>query len=146
MKRSVRLISPPASSTAVEAVMRGNKKRDTRPELAVRRLIHSLGYRYRLYAKELPGKPDIVFRKRRKAIFVHGCFWHQHQSAECLLQSHPKSNVHYWKPKLTRNRERDRENIALLKDMNWKSLIIWECETKDVHRLARRIRSFLEKV
>src|ERR1700675_4657801 len=142
-RRQSRLISPPTSSPAVAAVMRANKKRDSAPELIVRRLLHSLGYRYRLHARDLPGSPDIVFRGRHRAIFVHGCFWHQHQDARCPLRTHPKSNTHYWKPKLLRNRARDRANERALADMGWQLRTIWECELLDLRPLKQTLERFL---
>lgn len=114
-----------------------------KPELLVRRLVHGLGYRYRLHAKDLPGKPDLVFRSKRKIIFVHGCFWHAHDREGCLDGRRPKSNVSYWNPKLTRNKERDAEHVASLKAEGWKVLIIWECETELEGLLKRRLRQFL---
>lgn len=126
--------------------MKANKKRHSKPELLVRRMLHSLGYRYRLYARDIPGNPDIVFHRRRKVIFVHGCFWHQHQDARCPLQTHPKSNVHYWKPKLLRNRQRDRINQKRIIAMGWDLLIVWECELVDAPSLRRRLKHFLSKL
>ena len=113
----------------------------TGPEKTVRRLVYALGHRYRLHGKHLPGKPDLVFGPRRKAIFVHGCFWHQHQG--CADGRLPQSNSGYWHPKLTRNVARDAEHLAALRAAGWKTLIVWECETKDVRRLAARIKRFL---
>ena len=122
--------------------MRAVKGRDTGPEMVVRRLIHSMGHRYRLHGRDLPGKPDLVFRPRRKAIFVHGCFWHQH---DCPRGARlPKSNRGYWLPKLRRNRERDAEHRARLADMGWKTLVVWECEIGDRDALACRIAAFLD--
>lgn len=138
-----KLISPPATSSAVAAVMRANKKRDTGPEMIVRRFLFSRGYRYRVHACELPGHPDIVFATRRKVIFVHGCFWHQHKSADCPLYSHPRSNLDYWKPKLRRNRERDVRNEAALHKLGWQIMVVWECEIKDISRLAKHLEKFL---
>jgi len=123
--------------------MRGNKASDTRPEMAVRRLLHALGYRYRLHAKELPGKPDIVFWGRRQAIFVHGCFWHQHADPSCTLRSKPKTNREYWDAKLRRNVERDEENRRRLSELGWKAMIIWECEAGRPDRLRHRLEHFL---
>lgn len=122
-------------------IMRAVKGKDTGPEMLVRRLTHGLGYRYRLHAKELPGKPDMAFRPRKKVIFMHGCFWHGHQ---CKRGDRtPKNNRTYWKKKISRNRERDRENMEALRRQGWRALVVWECETKDVKQLAERIRSFL---
>ena len=122
-------------------IMRAVKGKDTGPEMLVRRLTHGLGYRYRLHAKELPGKPDMAFRPRKKVIFMHGCFWHGHQ---CKRGDRtPKNNRTYWKKKISRNRERDRENMEALRHQGWRALVVWECETKDVEQLAEHIRSFL---
>jgi len=145
MGRPRPLIVPAASSPAVAAVMKANKKRDTGPERAVRKLLHTLGYRYRLHAPDLPGSPDIVFRSRRKVIFVHGCFWHQHRDSRCTLQSHPKTNIHYWKPKLLKNCARDRANERAITQMGWQSLTVWECEVKDSYALQKRLANFLAK-
>ena len=123
--------------------MRAVKGRDTGPEMTVRRLAHGMGYRYRLYRKDLPGKPDLVFPARRKVIFVHGCFWHQHA---CKRGSRsPKSSRDYWIPKLKRNKQRDARNQKLLREMGWDVLVIWECEMKDRDALGKRIAAFLEE-
>lgn len=114
--------------------------KNTGPEMSVRRLLHSLGYRYRLHRKELPGSPDIVFSSRRKAIFVHGCFWHAHG---CTKGKAPKSRLDYWAPKLDANKTRDAANVAKLNDMGWKVLTLWECELSD-SLLPSRLTSFLE--
>jgi DNA mismatch endonuclease (patch repair protein) len=144
MARQRALVSPSASSPAVSAVMRGNKKRDTGPELIVRKLLHALGYRYRLQARDLPGNPDIVFPERQRVIFVHGCFWHQHQAARCPLTSHPRSNMHYWRPKLLRNRQRDRAHEREIAKMGWKSLVVWECELSKLGPVKRKLTLFLD--
>ena len=117
--------------------------RDTKLEMLVRQLTHRMGYRYRLQGKDLPGKPDIIFRPRRKAIFVHGCFWHRHP--KCKLARLPKSHLDFWAPKLEGNRERDLRNQESLKAMGWRFLIIWECETGEKSELSERIRSFLSE-
>lgn len=119
------------------------QSKDTKPELIVRRLVHSLGFRYRLHARDLPGKPDLVFRTRRKVIFVQGCFWHLHPDAKCLDARKPKSNTGYWGPKLSRNVARDAQHQSSLKLAGWKVLIIWECETKKRAPLERRLIKFL---
>ena len=117
------------------------RSRHTKPELAVRSLVHGMGYRYRLHAKDLPGHPDLTFKSRRKVIFVHGCFWHLHHNCpKCRL---PKSNRDYWKAKLKRNQARDGENVATLAASGWESLTVWECETADEHSLKKRLRTFL---
>lgn len=117
--------------------------RDTGPELTVRRLVHSLGYRYRLHGASLPGRPDLVFAKRHCVIFVHGCFWHRHAAPECKLARLPKSRLEFWEPKLERNRQRDKTNEEKLKSLGWGYLTIWECELKDSSSLQKRIRAFL---
>ena len=121
-------------------IMSRIQRKDTKPEMIVRRLVHRLGYRYRLHRQDLPGSPDLVFPGRRKIIFVHGCFWHQHN---CARGSHPSSNLDYWSPKLERNTERDRKNISDLTKAGWSILIVWECETKALENLALRIKEFL---
>ena len=116
-----------------------------KPEMLVRSLVHGMGYRYRLHAKDLPGKPDLVFRSRKKVIFVHGCFWHQHARAACKDGRAPKSNLGYWAGKLARNVERDAENLDGLTAMGWKTLIVWECDVlKGGAAIAIRIRRFLD--
>lgn len=102
--------------------------RDTKPELKVRRALHAAGLRYRLHAKELPGRPDIVFRPCKLAIFVHGCFWHRHEDPRCKLARLPKSRRDFWEPKLRGNRERDLRNQAELRRTGWKVLVVWECQ------------------
>ena len=139
------LFPPSPTSTAASAVMRANRSRDTKPELAVRRLLFSQGYRFRIHLKTLPGKPDIVFTRRKKAVFVNGCFWHQHPSPTCPLRSRPKSNTIYWTAKLDRNLERDRINEIRLSDLGWQTLTIWECELSDLDQLSDRLTTFLGK-
>ncbi|MDR8079506.1 very short patch repair endonuclease [Burkholderia cenocepacia] len=118
------------------------KGRNTKPELIVRSLIHRMGYRYRLHGKGLPGRPDLVFSKRRKVIFVHGCFWHRHEG--CRLARLPKSRLDFWRPKLEANAERDKEVERQLSALGWKVLTIWECEVKDEVVLTLRVRAFLD--
>ena len=110
-------------------IMRGVKQKDTRPEIRVRKMLHSLGYRFRLHRKDLPGRPDIVLPRYQTVIMVHGCFWHQHE--ECPEGRLPTSNTNYWTQKLKRNIERDAEVNKVLHDLGWKVGIIWECETRD---------------
>ncbi len=121
--------------------MRRIRKKNTKPEMAVRRLAHRMGYRYRLHRRDLPGTPDIVFPRLRKAIFVHGCFWHQHACP--LGAKKPSANPDYWLPKLARNVERDAEARAKLAAMGWEVLVIWECETRAPARLPPLLKSFL---
>lgn len=138
--RMVRLdtLSPKERSERMSRV----RGRDTKPEMKVRRLIHGMGYRYRLHAKDLPGTPDIVFRKHQKAIFVHGCFWHRHK--DCKLARLPKSRTDFWIPKLEGNRRRDEINQKMLGYKGWQFIIVWECELKDAQSLIRKIRAFLD--
>lgn len=124
--------------------MRAIRSAGTKPEMAVRRLAHGMGYRYRLHGKKLPGKPDLVFTSRRKVIFVHGCFWHQHPKAGCSDARPPRSNPDYWLPKLARNKERDRNAQAELKKLGWSVCVIWECQTRNIPALRRRLKEFLE--
>jgi DNA mismatch endonuclease (patch repair protein) len=121
--------------------MRAVKGRDTSPELLVRRLAHSLGYRFRLHRSDLPGKPDLVFPGRRKAIFVHGCFWHGHDCARGARV--PKENRAYWIEKIERNRRRDKRNLEALTDQGWAAMILWECELRDLQTLQERLIEFL---
>lgn len=121
------------------------KSKGMKPEMAVRKLVYSLGYRYRLHSPDLPGKPDLAFRNRRKVIFVHGCFWHQHDNKKCLDGRRPKSNIGYWNPKLEGNVARDKRNRAALKKAGWDVLVIWDCETQSPH-LKSRIDKFLGPV
>lgn len=118
------------------------RSRDTVPEMLVRRLTHALGYRYRLHGKDLPGKPDLVFRSRRKVIFVHGCFWHRHSG--CALARLPKSREDFWLPKLEANRQRDLETESALQVKGWAVLTIWECELGDIDKLRNKIKEFLD--
>ena len=119
------------------------RSKDTKPELRVRRLVNSLGFRYRLQARDLPGRPDLVIRSRRKVIFVHGCFWHRHN---CKMGNRtPKTRVGFWLEKLEGNARRDTEVMRQLRNDGWAVLVIWECETKPsrLDRLASRIIAFL---
>lgn len=124
------------------AVMRQVRDKNTKAELRVRRLIHSMGYRYRLHVKTLPGNPDLVFKSRHKVIFIHGCFWHLHDG--CRGNRVPSSRREYWVPKLEGNKKRDLESQSKLQEMGWQVLVIWECELKDIESLAPRINTFLE--
>jgi DNA mismatch endonuclease (patch repair protein) len=128
------------SSEQRSQLMSRIRGRDTKPELVVRRVAHALGYRYRLHRASLPGCPDLVFGPRRKAVFVHGCFWHQH---DCKRGTQPKGNGDFWRAKLARNRERDIEAIRSLELLGWSVLVVWECQTRDKGRLAERLATFL---
>lgn len=118
------------------------RSRDTKPELAVRKLLFAMGYRYRLHDGNLPGKPDMVFPVRRKIIFVHGCFWHRH--ANCSLARLPKSRKAFWLAKLEGNRLRDGRVRAALRRDGWSVATVWECQLSDRDRLARRLRRFMD--
>lgn len=122
--------------------MRRIRKTDTKPELAVRRAAHRLGYRFRLHRRDLPGTPDLVFPRLRKVILVHGCFWHQHPG--CRLARTPKSRPDYWLPKLRRNQQRDGETRQALDRLGWKVLVIWECQVTTEEAAAEIIAPFLE--
>lgn len=122
-------------------VMSKIRGKNTRPEMVVRRLVFSLGLRYRLHRRDLPGTPDMVFAKRRKVIFVHGCYWHRH--AGCKFARLPKSHLDFWLPKLQSNVERDARNIIALEQSGWRVLTLWECELSDIGRLRKRICEFL---
>jgi DNA mismatch endonuclease (patch repair protein) len=123
-------------------IMARVRSKNMRPELMVRKLVFGMGYRYRLHIRELPGCPDLVFRPRRKVIFVHGCFWHRH--ANCALARLPKSRLDFWEPKLEGNRVRDEKNRRSLKQEGWDVLTVWECQIQDAAGLERRIRRFLD--
>lgn len=115
--------------------------KDTKPELLVRKLLHGMGYRYRLHRRDLPGTPDICFPGRRKVVFVHGCFWHRHDG--CKRATTPSTRKSYWEQKFDRNVVRDRRNLADLAHLGWKTLVVWECETADLPTLAERLKKFL---
>jgi DNA mismatch endonuclease (patch repair protein) len=121
--------------------MRRIRKADTRPELIVRRLVHGMGFRYRLHDARLPGSPDIVLRRHRKVILVHGCFWHRHDCPDG--RKLPRSRPEYWVPKLERNKRRDEAAEAKLREMGWGVLVVWECETNSGNQLQGKLRSFL---
>ena len=116
--------------------------KNTKPELIVRKLVHGMGYRYRLHVTGLPGKPDLVFSKYKTVVFVHGCFWHRHPDAGCKLARLPKSRVNFWETKLENNFKRDLLQRAELEKMGWKVFVIWECEIKDTNFLKSRIKAF----
>lgn len=132
----------PASTRS--RIMRSIRSKDTAPERTVRKALFADGYRYRLHSAKLPGKPDLVFPCRKKVIFIHGCFWHQHTDSRCTIAGKPTSNTSYWGPKLKRNIVRDIENEATLKAMGWKVRIAWECELEnDLKRTLSTLRKFL---
>lgn len=122
-------------------IMRAVKSVDTAPEMLVRRMAHSLGFRFRLHRKDLPGSPDLVFPRLRKVVFVHGCFWHGH---DCARGSRaPQSNAEYWSGKISRNAARDAASIASLREQGWRAAVIWECELKAPGKIRRRLARFL---
>ncbi len=124
--------------------MKRIRSTETRPELHVRKLVRNLGYSgYRLHRKDLPGKPDIAFIGRRKAIFVHGCFWHQHPDPGCLDGRLPKSRQEYWLPKLERNQKWDAAAFKQLVEAGWTVLVIWECDLRREAELTKKIQKFL---
>lgn len=116
------------------------RDKNTKPELLVRRLAHASGYRFRLHRRDLPGSPDLVFSSRRKVVFVHGCFWHDHA---CRAHKRHKVTAGYWSDKLSTNVERDRRKQEALDKLGWETLVIWECETRDCEMLARTLLAFL---
>lgn len=123
------------------ANMRQIRSENTAPELLLRRMLHHLGYRFRLHRKDLPGKPDLVFPSRGKVIFVHGCFWHQHSG--CKEGRVPQSRREYWEPKLSRNQKRDAASQISLEEQGWRFLVVWECDLKDAAGALRTVKRFL---
>ena len=117
--------------------------RDTAPELAVRRIAHRMGLRFRLHRKDLPGRPDLVFPKHRLVVFVHGCFWHRHE--ECKYAYTPKSRIGFWAKKFASNVARDARQEAALKALGWQVLVIWECETKDEVAVERKLATIIHR-
>jgi DNA mismatch endonuclease, patch repair protein len=137
-------------STSVDSITKEKRSwvmsrvggKNTGPEMVVRRIVHAMGYRYRLHQAKLPGKPDLVFAGRRAVIFVHGCFWHRHD--DCKLARMPKSRLEFWGPKLKANKIRDARKIEELKSAGWRVLVVWECELVDTEGLRSRLAGFLE--
>ena len=127
----------PDQRSALMARIRGV---DTKPEMSVRRALHACGYRFRLHGRGLPGRPDIVFKKRKRAVFIHGCFWHRHG---CKRTTHPKSRQDYWEDKFAKNVARDQRNTALLADDGWHVFVAWECEVDTDETLLQRLMEFL---
>ncbi len=133
-------LSPEARSERMSRV----RGKDTKPEMAVRRMVHAMGYRYRLHRRDLPGIPDLVFRPLKKVIFVHGCFWHRHPDPKCKLARMPKSRLDFWRPKLEGNRLRDEAVQADLQGLGWRVMVVWECKIGHKEQLENDIRKFLE--
>jgi DNA mismatch endonuclease (patch repair protein) len=125
-------------------IMARIRSKDSLPEFIVRRLVHGMGYRYRLHGRSLPGKPDLVFPGRRKVIFVHGCWWHRHSCRQG--QSVAKTNTAFWAKKMDENIARDRRAIRALKKIGWTVLVVWECQTRQPEHLKHRLRKYLEGV
>jgi DNA mismatch endonuclease, patch repair protein len=121
-------------------IMRSVGSKDTGPEMIVRRLIHRMGFRYRLHQKSLPGSPDLVLKKHHSIIFIHGCFWHGHSCSKGRL---PKSRLDFWVPKIKKNRSRDARSLRLLRADGWRVLTVWQCEKKDFVKLGNQLRLFL---
>lgn len=119
------------------------RAKDSAPEMAVRRLVHASGYRYRLHRKDLPGKPDLVFESRKAVIFVHGCFWHQHTDPRCTNAVLPKSRTEYWHDKLAKNVQRDAEHVSKLLSAGYRVLVVWECQLDDTASVQGLIAKFL---
>lgn len=133
------IVSPARRSV----MMGGIRAKGTKPELTVRGAAHRLGYRFRLHVRGLPGSPDLVFPRRKLALFVHGCFWHRHK--RCRYSYNPKSNVEFWKGKFKTNVARDRRVRGELEAMGWRVAIIWECETLDSDRLRDELKELLDR-
>ena len=134
---NLKKISEPEISKERSRNMSAIKSKNTKPEIAVRKLLHSRGYRFRLHRKDLPGSPDIVLPKYKTVIFVHGCFWHRHEN--CKYSSTPKTRKEFWESKFKVNVKRDLEIQEKIKNIEWRSVVIWECETKDVENLRAKI-------
>ncbi len=126
------------------ALMSRVKSQHTAPEMLVRKAAYALGYRFRLHCQELPGCPDLVFRRYQAVVFVHGCFWHGHRS--CRRSARPTSNVSFWNQKLDANEKRDRRNVRKLRALGWRVLTIWECQTHDLDLIRRRLSEFFGKL
>jgi DNA mismatch endonuclease (patch repair protein) len=140
------MVNIQGSRTGGEArsrIMRGIRKRNTKPELLVRRQLHAMGFRFRLHRRDLPGTPDVVMPRHRAVIFVHGCFWHQH--AGCRHGNQPRRQIDYWLPKLARNIERDAQAEKALAAQGWRVLVLWECELGDRAGLRNRLQEFIQR-
>ena len=133
--------SDPGVDEHASARMKRVRQRDTAPELEVRKLLFGFGYRYRIHRDDLPGSPDVAFPSRRKAIFVHGCFWHGHPN--CSRASLPRTRTEYWRNRITTNQERDRRSEAALRRMGWSVCVVWECEVGDGGALREKLTRFL---
>lgn len=141
LRYTVRMRTDKLSASRRSWLMSRVKGTNTTPEIAVRKIVHALGFRFRIHGKSLPGKPDIVLTKLKKIILVHGCFWHGH--ADCPKARVPKTRPEFWAKKFEYNRAKDKRNLRDLKAMGWKILVVWQCELKDARKLRRRLRRFL---
>lgn len=130
----------PAKRSAIMASIKGE---NTKPEVFVRKLVHSLGYRFRLHQKKFPGKPDLVLPRHEKIIFVHGCFWHGH--ARCSRAALPSTNTQFWQKKILGNKDRDARILRKLNRSGWRVLVVWQCQTRDIEKLTRRLKYFLSE-
>ena len=119
------------------------KGRDTTPEIKVRSIVHRMGYRFRLHRKDLPGKPDMVFPRLKKIIFIHGCFWHLHTCKYGRVK--PQTNAAFWHAKRLANKARDRKNTAALRSRGWAVLVVWQCQTRNPKQLTPRLKTFLTR-
>lgn len=128
------------STEARSKLMGRIRSKDTGPELAVRSMLHAMGYRFRLHRRDLPSKPDIVLPRHKKIVLVHGCYWHGH---DCPVGRAPKSNLDYWLPKIERNRKRDRQGVEALTRLGWSVLEVWECETRIPQKLHEVLSRFM---
>lgn len=117
------------------------RSKNTKPEVALRSMLHAQGYRFRIHRRDLAGSPDVVFPSRRKVIFVHGCFWHGHEG--CKVANVPKTRTEYWQLKFAKNKARDRENEDRLRNLGWNIMVVWECELREKARLLKRVAAFL---
>jgi DNA mismatch endonuclease (patch repair protein) len=118
------------------------RSKNTKPEILVRSLVHRMGFRYRVHQRDLPGKPDLVLKRHRKVIFVHGCFWHMHKCRYGRVK--PETRARFWETKRAGNASRDKKNLRKLRKDGWKVLVVWECQTRNLGKLTERIRGFLE--
>ncbi|HNR34612.1 MAG TPA: very short patch repair endonuclease [Candidatus Hydrogenedentes bacterium] len=124
-------------------LMRRVRSKNTTPELLVRRIAHSMGLRFRLHRRDLPGTPDLVFPAYNRVVFVHGCFWHRHRG--CRFTTTPKTRVKYWKEKFQKNMQRDLRNARKLRRSGWRILVIWQCQTRDVKTIESKLRKFFDE-
>jgi DNA mismatch endonuclease, patch repair protein len=141
LRDSKAFFADPPVSAARAALMASVRQKGSRPEMIVRKLVHRMGYRYRLHRRDLPGSPDLVFPRLKKVVFVHGCFWHRHEG--CSRASNPKTRSSFWGDKFARNVERDAQVETALRRAGWRVLVVWECDTFEARRLAANLRGFL---